>query len=266
MPTLAEIGTGVGGFAKRARDAISPWNMFSGTDVASFLPGGGMVQASQEQFPAALKAYRAGDYGTAAREGLAGTLGTLGDVAWAAGPLMGATAGTALKAGSRAAAPEKVVNTLADLGGAGTYRVFKGYHPYTGGPVTDWKGNVLSQEPEKLITEFASPGGEYAGFFSSKPEVANRFAAALSRNGGAVFSGDLTLKNPFVIDAGGKPAAHFQFTGPGLGTAADVKTYRDALKDPQYDGVIIKNTKDEGDVFVPKPSNQPIPRFGKPQT
>lgn len=119
MPTLAEIGAGVGGFAKRARDAISPWNMFSGTDVASFLPGGGMVQASQEQFPAALKAYRAGDYGTAAREGLAGTLGTLGDVAWAAGPVIGATAGTALKAGSRAAAPEKVVNTLADLGKPG---------------------------------------------------------------------------------------------------------------------------------------------------
>jgi hypothetical protein len=124
MPTLAEIGTGVGGFAKRARDAISPWNMFSATDVASFLPGGGMVQASQEQFPAALKAYRAGDYGTAAREGVAGTLGTLGDVAWAAGPVIGATAGTALKAGARAAAPEKVVSTLADLGKPG----IKAYH------------------------------------------------------------------------------------------------------------------------------------------
>lgn len=28
MPTLAEIGAGVGGFAQRARNAMSPWNMF----------------------------------------------------------------------------------------------------------------------------------------------------------------------------------------------------------------------------------------------
>lgn len=28
MPTLGEIGTGAGGFAKRARDAMSPWDMF----------------------------------------------------------------------------------------------------------------------------------------------------------------------------------------------------------------------------------------------
>jgi hypothetical protein len=168
MPTLAEIGTGVGGFAKRARDAISPWNMFSATDVASFLPGGGMVQASQEQFPAALKAYRAGDYGTAAREGVAGTLGTLGDVAWAAGPVIGATAGTALKAAGRAAGPEKVGSTLADLGKPG----IKAYH---GSPHSFDRFDM-----SKIGTGEGAQAYGHGLYFAEKEGVARSYRDALS--------------------------------------------------------------------------------------
>ena len=86
---------------------------------------------------------------------------------------------------------------------------------YKGMPAYDWKTG-------KQITEFKSraPGilddygfnkeGAGAGFFSSDPEVASRFAKAFGE-GAAVYPVDIGLKNPLVIDMGGKPAAAAQF-------------------------------------------------------
>jgi hypothetical protein len=126
-------------------------------------------------------------------------------------------------------------------------KAYKGAHPTIGGDVTDWKGRVLETRPEKRLMHdvpFESPGNPYAGFFSDDPAVASSFARALSKDGGAVFPVDINLKNPKVIDAEGRFAADFQF-GPGK-REAFLKYFDD------HDGVILKNTKDEGTVIVPR--------------
>jgi hypothetical protein len=145
-----------------------------------------------------------------------------------------------------------------------TIDAYKGAHPYTGGDVTDWKGRVIESRPEFPLASFESPGKPFAGFFSSDPEVANRFARALSVDGGAVYPTKLKMENPLVIDAQGKPAAAFQFEAIARehGTGDAYKAFSTAFdKTSPHDGVILSNTGDEGTVYVPRASNQVRSRF-----
>lgn len=128
--------------------------------------------------------------------------------------------------------------------------VYKGMYPY------DWtKETKASPGPELDVinrpTEFPTfnagePGVRLAGFFGSK-ETANRFAASFK--GGSVFPSYLSLKKPFIIDADGKKASEIQFGVSG-------RLFRDVIKNNDYDGVIIKNTSDEGNIFVAKKPTQ----------
>lgn len=104
-----------------------------------------------------------------------------------------------------------------------------------------------------LFDELDSPESPWAGFFSSDEAVAHRFAEGISasfadgRRGG-IHSAEIEFKNPLVIDAKGDFAANFQF-GPRR---------EEFLRGFQgkHDGVILKNTKDEGDVFIPRDKAQ----------
>jgi len=137
---------------------------------------------------------------------------------------------------------------------------YKGSHPYVNEPDRDWKGNIIKDygPRRQLMVEepFKSSAG-HAGFFSSDPEVASRFAQVLSREG-TVFPVKIKFNNPYVIDGKGKPAASWQFESVARehGMQDALKQYQDALKDPKYDGIIVKNTKDEGHVYIPKEHTQ----------
>ncbi len=84
------------------------------------------------------------------------------------------------------------------------------------------------------------PGLKIAGFFGDK-DTANRFGNAMPES--AVYPVHLALQNPHVIDAKGRKAADIQFGPTG-------KPWRDAMRSGKYDGSIIKNTADEGDIYV----------------
>lgn len=118
--------------------------------------------------------------------------------------------------------------------------VYKGMYPY------DWTSS--NKEPVTSIgrtTEFPAfnrgePGVKIAGFFGDI-KTANRFAGVL--NEGAIYPVFLSLKQPYIIDAEGKMAGTIQFGTSG-------QEFRDAIRSGKYDGVIIRNTKDEGTIFI----------------
>ncbi|MCR4340296.1 MAG: hypothetical protein NUW01_10475, partial [Gemmatimonadaceae bacterium] len=94
-------------------------------------------------------------------------------------------------------------------------------------------------------------------FFSSDAAVAKKFAESRAAHAGEdnprprVMTAKVTFKKPFVIDAEGDFAGNLQFGPKG-------EAYHAALKDPNYDGIIIRNTKDEGDLYVAKHPDQII--------
>ena len=120
---------------------------------------------------------------------------------------------------------------------------YKGMYPYDyTQEVGDYKGPLVDRiERPSEFPAFnkGEKGVKISGFFSSKPDVASKFVG----DQGAVYPVNLSIKNPYIIDAKGEHAAHSQFYTTG-------KPFRDAIRSGKYDGVIIKNTKDEGDVFV----------------
>lgn len=146
---------------------------------------------------------------------------------------------------------------------------------YKGGQPYDWNtmpayygsGRVVpgtENRVPKELTSINSPNADYAGFFSNSPDVANRFAAPFEH--GAVWPAKLKFENPLVIDAKGQHAAAFQFDSIARerGTQEQLKQFKSAFaKDSPHDGVILKNTKDEGDVYVPRNPDQIRSRFAK---
>lgn len=124
---------------------------------------------------------------------------------------------------------------------------------YRGGATENWRDGVP-------FNEFNSPNGPWAGFFTSDPAVASRFAEAqlpLTVRGGApagVFPVYLRMERPLVVDAQGRPARDFQIDASMLDKADS--PLRAQLTSGEYDGLILRNTSDEGDVFVPLRSEQ----------
>lgn len=122
--------------------------------------------------------------------------------------------------------------------------VYKSMYPYdyTKETETD-KGPLL--ETIARPSPFPSfntdePGVQIAGFFGDR-ETANIFSEI--GHGVAIYPVYLSLQHPFVIDNGGRASGMAQFGPEG-------KPFRDAVRSGQYDGAIIKNTFDEGTVYV----------------
>jgi hypothetical protein len=120
-------------------------------------------------------------------------------------------------------------------------------------PTTSWRTNEPIEEIDRSQGDTHSSFGtnDYAGFFTSNSEVAGQFATLLTEQGlgSGIYPVYLKIERPFIIDAKGGFAGDIQF-----GRAGD--SFREALANEAYDGVIIKNTKDEGDVYVPKKPHQ----------
>lgn len=150
-----------------------------------------------------------------------------------------------------------------------TVDAYKGGQPYDWKtmPEKNWKGEVINGTEARVPQELRSinsPNADYAGFFSNRPDVANRFAEPFEH--GAVWPAKLKFENPLIIDAEGKHAAAFQFESIARrdGTEGALKQFKGAFtKGSPHDGVILKNTKDEGDVFIPRHPSQVRSRFAK---
>jgi hypothetical protein len=110
-----------------------------------------------------------------------------------------------------------------------------------------WKGHAFEH------SVFDNPNAPYAGFFSSRRDVADRFAQGYAESHGVeegvVHEVLLYMKNPVIIDGIDKYAADLQFGRLG-------ETFQNAFNNPVCDGVILVNTRDEGDVYIPRKSNQ----------
>lgn len=185
----------------------------------------------------------------------------------AAGALPFVPAMSAVKAATNAAEPVLDMSQEARMARAAEQGfdidAYKGAYPYdyNTGPVYAMKNGEWQQvdrigaEPEQL-THFDTPDKPYSGFYAQDKEVANNFAEALGH--GAVFPVKMKFDNPVVIDGKGKHAAAFQFESVAReqDSISDFKRYQAALDDSSVDGVIIKNTKDEGTVYIPKTPQQ----------
>ncbi|VVC05557.1 Uncharacterised protein [uncultured archaeon] len=133
-------------------------------------------------------------------------------------------------------------------------KVYKGLYPFDSAKeqVRGWKDpwEYPDQEPLDVInrnTPFPSfdsfdvKGVKIAGFFAVDKEVANRFA--MLHTAATIYPCYLSIQHPYVIDGKGKLAGNIQFGLSG-------KPFRDAICSGEYDGVIIKNTKDEGTIII----------------
>lgn len=83
------------------------------------------------------------------------------------------------------------------------------------------------------------PGVNIAGFFTNSKEVAKHFKFS-SGITGQFF---LKLDHPKIFDAKQDFAGNLQFGESG-------QAFRDAVRSGNYDAVVLKNTKDEADVYV----------------
>jgi SPP1 gp7 family putative phage head morphogenesis protein len=137
----------------------------------------------------------------------------------------------------------KVVNT--DGSPKVVYKSMYAYDWTKEDQATGYRGPILDtiDRPEAFPTfDKDDPQGvKIAGFFGDK-DTANRFSTVLGK-GQAIYPVYLNIEKPFVIDAKGSRAADTQFGAKG-------KPFRDAIRSGKYDGVLIKNTSDEGDLFV----------------
>ena len=86
------------------------------------------------------------------------------------------------------------------------------------------------------------PGIQLAGFFGSI-DTSNDFSKLFGKP--ATYAAYLSLQNPYIVDTQGGPAGKAQFGESG-------RPFRDAMRSGDYDGAIIKNTKDEGTIYVAK--------------
>jgi hypothetical protein len=135
------------------------------------------------------------------------------------------------------------------------YKGMNAYHPDSV-PDRNWRGEPINGTADRIPAPIDQ--GQGGRFYSSDPAVASRFAEILGGQFGpdsaaAVFPSKIRMQNPKVIDANGAFAADFQF-GKGAGQLK-------LPKDSPHDGVILKNTKDEGTIYIPREGNQVRSRF-----
>lgn len=136
---------------------------------------------------------------------------------------------------------------------------YKGADPYnwrTGEEITEF--SVPKNDAIKsMYPDYVGAEGGHAGFFTDNPSVSNKFGTVTE--GGASYPVKLKFEDPLVIDAKGKPARAFQFerSVEEFGTRDDYESVRNAFRGVGgYDGVVLKNTADEGTVYIPlKPKN-----------
>lgn len=111
-------------------------------------------------------------------------------------------------------------------------------------------------EGEPLVDIDARKAGKkFAGYFTTKKEVAERFTKALTLPGYShTIEATVKLDNPLIIDAKGKPAREFMVDA--LNDANNNASIIEEATRGKHDGIIIKNTSDEGDIHIPATGQQ----------
>ena len=134
--------------------------------------------------------------------------------------------------------------------------VYKGMYPH------DWRQETPGN-PGPLITriersspfpgwpESDLPSVNIGGFFGDRA-TASKFAQSTN---GAVYPVYLNIERPFEIDANGASAQSVQFGEGG-------RAFRDAMLSDKYDGAIIRNTSDEGTIYVTRRGDQAHSIYG----
>jgi hypothetical protein len=148
---------------------------------------------------------------------------------------------------------DQMLPGLLGAGGLGTIKQvggtwYKGMwpHDYTKetptnpGPLID-PANINRSTPFPTFNGDGSTIDGIRGFFSNDPAVASRFAD----KSGAVFPVKIAADDAKIltIDANGAKAGDIQFGKTG-------KKFQDAVRSGKYETILIKNTKDEGDIAV----------------
>jgi len=137
-----------------------------------------------------------------------------------------------------------------------TVDAFKGAYPFDASqtPAFNWRGEMVRPGRYEELRYFDSPDNPYAGFFSDSVDVANRFARAFGSDIGggsaAVYPVRLRLERPLEMNLRGRPAADVQFGPYGNRVRAAFS------ENPRIDSVILRNTADEGTVFIPRTPQQ----------
>ena len=153
---------------------------------------------------------------------------------------------------------------------------YKGMYPYDvrSSPSFGFKDGKFQQLDKfgeellpviEMVPEMMSKmelGGRHAGFYGGK-DVANRFAGY--GNNSAVFPVKLNMgETPLIKDASGQYAGRYQFERAAK-DAGMLDDYRDFhgtfFKDSPATGAILKNTTDEGTIFIPRSGDQVRSRF-----
>jgi hypothetical protein len=124
---------------------------------------------------------------------------------------------------------------------------------------------LIEDAPWREISEINAPGQYYlpekmAGFTSDDPRVASHFQAWL-RERGAVFPLKLKSGGMVDVDFAGRNAAVGQFASQAHKPTYDA--VMSAVSDTANGGVIMRNTGDEGTVFVPRNPEQLRSRFAR---
>jgi hypothetical protein len=154
---------------------------------------------------------------------------------------------------------------------------YKGMHPYDPNTGEVWgvrNGRFvpvanIGAEPEVIRsvdqsrTSKMELGGRHAGFYGGK-DIANAFAGYTSKNS-AVFPVLLNMgKSQEVFKGAGKHAGAFQFERPAAmnDNLDEYKRFQRAfLADSPSSGAVIRDTVDEGTIFIPKEGKQVRSRF-----
>jgi hypothetical protein len=118
---------------------------------------------------------------------------------------------------------------------------YKGAYPYD----TDTGKEIESIDRPSLFPTFDPndpEGVKIAGFLTKDTAVSDRFSGLITQTG-ASYPLKYKMGRVKEIDGSNQKAGDVQFGESGKG-------FRDAIRSGEYDTIVIKNTKDEGDIYV----------------
>lgn len=131
--------------------------------------------------------------------------------------------------------------------------VYKGMLPYDytkEDKTTNYPGPEIEEiqrtTPFPTFDSYDQRPVQLAGFFTDDPKIAQMFMFSEKT---AMYPVFLKIERPAIFDAKGQPSGKVQFGPEG-------KPFRDAIHSGKYDGVFIRNTQDEANVYIPLKANQ----------
>jgi hypothetical protein len=120
---------------------------------------------------------------------------------------------------------------------------------YKGIPKIDWRTDLPIEE-----IDATKIGKRMAGYFTDNKKVADGFLKITKPGSSHVVEARVFMKKPFIVDAKNRQANNFMIDA--LNEADNNPELIKAVNTNKYDGLVIKNTSDEGTIFIPKEGKQ----------